>query len=222
MISNRCSSLRAISELAQDLQKTLDVSKLLLEELSSWHQQYSQQLCNPTEEATSLSTVCTLGYHYVQMTIFRAIIRPFVANTNIAPESARHTAQLPRDSQDIMRFARTGVRSSTLSATTFVKTLKEEHFHMFWPHWSQVAFSSICFLDLMMAVSSSDTQEATDWFRDLHVARKEIRLKSNMLPVLRLGLLRIDAVFWKGVGKVLQLQPHVEEALHASLQPSSS
>lgn len=221
-MSNQCSSLRAISGLAQDLPKTLDVSKLLLEELSSWHQEFSQQSHSLTEEATSLSTVCTLGYHYVQMTIFRAIIRPFVTNINTTTEPAHTTGQLLKDNQDVIGFARTGVRSSTTSATTFVKSLKEEHFHMFWPHWSHVAFSSICFLDLMMAVSSSDIQEATAWFRDLHVARREIRLKSNMLPVLRLGLLRIDAVFWKGIGQVLHLQPHVEEALQASLHPNMS
>jgi hypothetical protein len=32
-----------------------------------------------------------------------------------------------------------------------------------------------------------------------------------------LGLLRIDAIFWKGVDKVLYLQPHVQEAFQASL-----
>jgi hypothetical protein len=88
---------------------------------------------------------------------------------------------------------------------------------MFWPHWSQVAFSSICFLDLMMAVSSPDTEEAVNWFRNLQKVRKEMRLKANMLPVLRLGLLRIDAIFWKGAEKVLHLQPHVKDALIISM-----
>ena len=92
---------------------------------------------------------------------------------------------------------------------------------MFWPHWSQVAFSCICFLNLLMAITSPDIQEATTWFRDLHMTRKEMRLKSNMLPVLRLGLLRIDALFWKGIDKVLHLQPHVQDALAASMDTST-
>jgi hypothetical protein len=156
------------------------------------------------------------------MTIFRAIIRPFVAKININHDTADITGQLPADPQDVMSFARTGVRSSTTSAASFVKSLKEELFHMFWPHWSQVAFSSTCFLNLMMATSSPDTQEAITWFRDLHAVRKEMRLKSNMLPVLRLGLLRIDAIFWKGVDEVLLLQPHVRDALQASIHPDTS
>lgn len=92
---------------------------------------------------------------------------------------------------------------------------------MFWPQWSQVAFSSICFLELMMAVSSPDTEEAVIWFQSLQKVRKEMRLKASMLPVLRLGLLRIDALFWKGIDKVLHLEPHIKDALQTSLETNS-
>lgn len=218
---NHHSSLYAINDLASNVPKTLEVSKALLKELSSWHQEFSQRR-ESSKEAASLYTVCALGYHYVQMTIYRAIIRPFVAKPNFVTDAATTTGQPPRDHQDVEDFARTGVRSSTTAATAFLKSLKEEHFNMFWPHWSQVAFSSICFLCLLMATSSSDTQEAIAWFQDLHAARKDMRLKSNMLPILRLGLLRIDAVFWKGIDKVLVLQPHVKDALQASLHPTTS
>lgn len=88
---------------------------------------------------------------------------------------------------------------------------------MFWPQWSQVAFSSICFLDLMMAISSPSTEEAVNWFHRLHIVRRQMRLKANMLPVLRLGLLRIDAIYWKGVEKVIHLPPHIMDALQISV-----
>lgn len=135
-------------------------------------------------------------------------------------EAAEVADHLHGSQKEVTGFARTGVRSSTIAAANFVKNLREEHFHMFWPQWSQVAFSCICFLDLLMAITSPDMQEATTWFQDLHNARKEMRLKSNMLPVLRLGLLRIDAIFWKGIDKVLRLQPHVKNALEATLAPN--
>ncbi|KAJ8117656.1 hypothetical protein OPT61_g1205 [Boeremia exigua] len=218
----RLFSLTAISDLTSNLPKTLDVSKPLLDELTSWHHEYLQQPFDSAEKDTSLYTVCTLGYHYIQMTIFRAIMRPFVANIDSDAETTEMTGQSAEDQRDVLNFARTGVRSTTTSATSFVKSLKEEHFHIFWPHWCQVALSSICFLELMMAASSQETQEATSWFRDLHAVRKEMRLKSNMLPVLRLGLLRIDAVFWKGIDNVILLQPHVKDALQASLETSAS
>jgi hypothetical protein len=202
------------------VQKTLDTSKKLVSDLSDWYLDFAQHIPGHCEEAASLPAVSTLGYHYVQMTIIRAIMRPFLARVDASTNIVDATNRPPRDQHEIVGFARTGVRSSTTNAAKFVKDLKEDHFHMFWPHWSQVAFSCICFLDLVMAISSPNMEEAVEWFRDLHTMRKEIRLKSNMLPVLRLGLLRIDAVFWKGVDKVLHLQPHVQEALHVSLNPN--
>jgi hypothetical protein len=192
-----------------------------LEELSNWHEQY--QLLTPTQsgESTALSTVCILGYHYVKMTIFRAIIRPIIAEDRSNSETTGNTGRLSNQ-QELIGFARTGVRSSTSAAAELVTNLKEEHFHMFWPHWSQVAFSSICFLDLMMAVSSPTTEEAAIWFQQLQTVRRHMRLKANMLPVLRLGLLRIDAVYWKGVEKVINLPSHVMEALRMNMTASAT
>jgi hypothetical protein len=192
-----------------------------LEELSNWHEQY--QLLTPTRsgESTALSTVCILGYHYVKMTIFRAIIRPIIAEDRSNSETTGNTSRLSNQ-QEVIGFARTGVRSSTSAAAELVTNLKEEHFHMFWPHWSQVAFSSICFLDLMMAVSSPTTEEAAIWFQQLQTVRRHMRLKANMLPVLRLGLLRIDAVYWKGVEKVINLPSHVMEALRINMTASAT
>ncbi|KAH3941919.1 hypothetical protein HBH70_179610 [Parastagonospora nodorum] len=214
-------SLRAVQETTSNVQHTLNISKVLLQELSNWHQDCPQPAESSDQDAVSLPTICILGYHYVQMTIFRAIVRPFVANSGPVETGDVVTHSLTNH-QDVNGFARTGVRSSTTAASKYVKSLREEHFHMFWPHWSQVAFSCICFLNLLMAITSPDMQEATTWFRDLHMTRKEMRLKSNMLPVLRLGLLRIDALFWKGIDKVLRLQPHVQDALAASMDTSTS
>lgn len=72
-----------------------------------------------------------------------------------------------------------------------------------------------------MAVSASSKEEALLWFQDLLATRKEMRLKSATLPILRLGLLRIDALFWKGLDKVLHLPSHVQEALVSSLKPNT-
>jgi hypothetical protein len=187
-----------------------------LEELHSWHEQY--QLLAPThsDETTSLLTVSTLGYHYVKMTIFRAIIRPIVSECYPNSAMMGGTNRFS-DQPEFIDFARTGVGFSTSAAADFITGLKEEHFHMFWPHWSQVAFSSICFLDLLMAVSSPSTEEAVTWFQQLQMVRRQMRLKANMLPVLRLGLLRIDAVYWKGIEQVINLPPHVMDALKISV-----
>lgn len=147
------------------------------------------------------------------------MIRPLFAKFTPGSDTINITTQIPEDQQGIVDFARAGVRSSTTAAAKFVEDLREDHFHMFWPHWCQVAFSCIGFQQLMLAISAPDTQDAVERFRELQMIRREMRLKSNMLPVLRLGVLRIDAIFWKGVDKVLHLQPHVKDALEISLLP---
>lgn len=195
----------------------MSISKQLLEELSAWQAQPSTNL----DKSGSLSIICTLGYHYVQLTIFRAIIRPFIVTTRSSFGVAESADHPPINRQEVVGFARTGVRTTTTAAAKFVSNLREEHFDIFWPQWSQVAFSSICFLDLEMALSSPDTEEAATWFQSLQNVRKEMRLKANMLPVLRLGLLRIDSLFWKGIDKVLHLEPHVKDALRTSLDTNS-
>ncbi|KAF2441399.1 hypothetical protein P171DRAFT_465214 [Karstenula rhodostoma CBS 690.94] len=206
-------SLRAVSELTSDFRKTLDISKQLLEHLSEWHSGLVADTGEHAELAVPLTTLSTLGYHYVQMTIYRAIIRPTL-NTARSPSTRLHV--LPEEEHDIVRFVRTGVQSATTATTTFVQSLQQEHLHMFWPQWTQVAFSCICFLQLLMASSSLHTEEAVSWFKDLHATRKEMRLKSDMLPVLRLGLLRIDSLFWKRIDKVLHLNSDLQQAFEAS------
>jgi hypothetical protein len=149
-------------------------------------------------------------------------MRPMLADFGCMNYRKGVSSHIPATQQEVVGFARTGMRSSTTAAANFVKNLREEHLHMFWPQWSQIAFSCICFLDLLMAISSPDKNEAVAWFKDLHEARKEMRLKSNMLPVLRLGLLRIDAIFWKGVEEVVYMEPHVKDALSASMDNNAA
>ncbi|KAK7191060.1 transcriptional regulatory protein C25B8.11 [Paraphaeosphaeria sporulosa] len=207
-------SLRAVHELASDFRTTLDISKRLLEHLSEWHNGHIADSSDHAEQAVSLMTLSTLGHHYVQMTIYRAIIRPTLSAARWSTSTPLHVRQ--EEEQEIVRFARTGLQSATTAATAFIKSLQQEHLHMFWPQWSQVAFSCICFLQLLMASSSPHMEEAVSWFEDLHATRKLMRLKSDMLPVLRLGLLRIDALFWKRIDKVLHLNPDLQQALEAS------
>lgn len=207
------SSLRAMTVLSADFESTLNISKELLEELSAWQGKYVQQSSELEVESSCLGPAVTLGHRYIQMTIFRAITRPIL---NESSSLSSIVDEPSRTNHDVVMFARTGVKSATTAATTFIKTLQQEHFDLFWPQWSQVAFSSICFLELLMASSSPTTEEAISWFQDLHATRKVMRARSNMLPILRLGLLRIDALYWKRVEKVLHLRPDLIDALNVS------
>lgn len=213
------SSLRAVATLLSNFKSTLDVSKVLLEELFAWQSEYVQRSAELEVASNCLEPAITLGHLYIQMTIFRAIVRPILDASSSLSDVVDESSGA---SHDVVTFARTGVKSATTAATTFIETLKQEHFDLFWPQWSQVAFSSICFLNLLMASSAPTTQAAISWFEDIHGTRKIMRARSNMLPTLRLGLLRIDAIYWKRVEKVLHLRPDLLDALKASQRDNTT
>jgi hypothetical protein len=222
-------SLRAIKNLSSNPQATLDSARPLLEELMSWHRTFSttlkpdhqkqqQQLHrssgpNPHSEDSHLP-VYELGYHYTRILILRAVIRPFVASITTSPTTDQphpSTAALPTEA---LQNARLGIRSCTSDLLSYLRSLTPtETAHTFWPPWASSVFSSLCYLLLLMVAMSADVEDARDWMGELQALRTELRLKERGMPVLRLGLLRVDSVFWKGVAAVVRMPSWVDGAL---------
>ncbi|GJD01140.1 fungal specific transcription factor [Colletotrichum higginsianum] len=121
----------------------------------------------------------------------------------------------PRE-DDFELSARRNIKTCTRALTDVIQDLNPDTDGVFWPSWTQLVFSSVCFTLMTMAVSSPDAEEASAWIADLQSTRRGLRLKVASFPFLRLGLLRIDALFWRGITTVLDLRPHVEEAFRAA------
>lgn len=136
---------------------------------------------------------------YVQLIILRAELRPWLRQHCVQPASS-----LER------------MRRCTKALSEVIRNLSPDKDSVFWPPWTQFAFSSVCFTLMTMAVTSPDFEEASSWISDLQSTRRCLRLKVASFPFLRLGLLRIDALFWRGISNVLHLQPHVAEAFKAA------
>lgn len=217
-------SLRAISELGADPWTTLDRARPLLEELKAWHRTFTSTckdhaLSSPAsadsssasaESATDLH-VYELGYHFMRVLILRAVFRPFinqVANASDPRFRVLSSTAEPRQN------ARLGIRACATDALNYVRSLRqEEATYTFWPPWASGVISSLCYLLLLMVATADDYNDAAEWLRELQALRMELRVKSAGLPVLRLGLLRIDSIFWKDVSNVLVLPDHVVAAL---------
>ncbi|KAF6796989.1 transcriptional regulatory protein C25B8.11 [Colletotrichum sojae] len=156
------------------------------------------------------STINRLWVFYVQLIIMRAELRPLLRQHSIqpsyAPDSLSHQASSSRAS----------MRRCTTALSEAIRDLSPDKDSVFWPPWTQFIFSSVCFTLMTMAVTSSDYAEASSWISDLQSTRRCLRLKVASFPFLRLGLLRIDALFWRGITNVLHLQPHVAEAFKAA------
>jgi hypothetical protein len=60
----------------------------------------------------------------------------------------------------------------------------------------------MCNLALLLHVTADSSEEVQECRALLDHARRTVRLQSKSFDVLRFSLLRIDAIFWKGLDNV--------------------
>lgn len=186
-----------------DYRLALTRARPLLERLTAWQKKKTVSE-NLLDDPLALESICNLGYHFLRVSIFKSIIAQFENSFVTSP-------YMNQEYQEAQKFVRTGLFTASTSSASFLRNLKQEEFHIFWPSWSQRAFCSFGFICVSMAMSSHMAQEASEWFRVLNVIRKQLRLKAGFLPILQLGILRIDSIFWRGPKQVLAMSQHVEQ-----------
>ncbi|KAH7145599.1 fungal-specific transcription factor [Dactylonectria estremocensis] len=204
-------SLRSVQAFVDNPEAGLDIANKLMQGLVS-----NRRTPNPdyqqaqSDSSSIMRTILTLGHHQTALLILRSVVRPYLGITS---EVLNTSLLEPRET------TRLRMKDCLVDFFKFIRSLKTDDVNGFWPPWCQSAFSLLCFTELLMTVSSLTFDETTMWIEILQETRIQLRLKSSSLPVLRLGLLRIDAVFWRGVNKVLKLEPHVLDALKVSSEP---
>ncbi|KAF5626992.1 transcriptional regulatory [Fusarium sp. NRRL 52700] len=200
---NRLYSLRSLSlgQSPADLQRTvLELSG------SPEHTKPDRRSSKDSKNDNSMPGIAIkLGYYYTQLLILRAAMH---AQSSHASASNTSDQWSPRES----------LKTVLGQYFDFLKNLKSDETAEHWPPWCQSAFSSLCFAMLFMFVSATTYEEAFSCMELLQATRRQMRLKANAFVVIRLGLLRMDAIFWRGVDQVLKLEPHVKLALAASKQ----
>lgn len=152
------------------------------------------------------NTILSLAHHFTALTTLRATLRTYIHDDSGALND-RSGASLEH-----CLVLRMNMESCVNEFSEFVRGLKPEESNGLWPPWCQTAFSALLFTSLLMIVSSPSQNEATRLIKQLQTTRKQLRLKATSLAVLRLGLLRIDAVFWRGPEQVMGLSRHVKSA----------
>ncbi|CAI7655814.1 unnamed protein product [Penicillium discolor] len=201
-------SPRAVNTISTDYEKTIALTGPLLKDFFSWYRPVSAPSADfrtsNQDRPIGLERTLEMNYHYIHLSICRAILRPFLQPT---VEKLNETEYIMAREQ-----ARIQAETCILAAAEFIHELRPEDLEALWPAWSATAFSSICFQILHMAASSVDKSEADKWVTCLHKVRRDMRLKAEILPCLHLGLLRIDSIFWKGIENVLHLEDHVRQA----------
>ncbi|KAK1724383.1 fungal-specific transcription factor domain-containing protein [Colletotrichum acutatum] len=191
-------SVRGVNDLTNNHERTSVLTKSLLQSLSS--------IAGPANSESNSQRSAQL---YVRMIILRAGLRPVLVQSTTDHNLSEREASMAEELKQSMRDCTRGL-------SNVVKSLSSDTDNVFWPSWTQLIFSSICFTQMTMAISSHNHQEAFGWITDLQSTRQSLRLKVVSFSFLRLGLLRIDALFWRGLTDVLHLEEHVKEAFKAA------
>ncbi|CAA9956767.1 fungal specific transcription factor domain protein [Pyrenophora teres f. maculata] len=193
-------SLKAVQVLARDYEGTLRKAQTLVEELNRWYSAATDIQCDSQDEDINLSGPLLLGGHVVKVLLFRAILRPFnVLRSNVDTSSSTHECR----ELEARRLSRAGAKACVASFVAFTSSLESSWIHGFWPFWCTLGWSTLCNLTLLLHVTSESPEEAQECRILLDRTRRAVRLQSKSLEILRFSLLRIDAIFWKGLDNVL-------------------
>jgi hypothetical protein len=106
--------LHAANELVLDHKKTLRLARPLQCDLSAWHDGFHQPL-ESENDLTTVSTINILGFHFTQINIFRAILRPFFAN------GRQLESDLSPEEVETIRVCRLGTRECVEATLKFIE-----------------------------------------------------------------------------------------------------
>lgn len=167
---------------------------------------------NATAPSSSMEQTCyieidhvaEIHYHYLHLNIIRAMLRPFL--------HPNRDENRPIEYLSLRSKVRSRAKACISAVVDFMRSLGSNDREILWPAWSATVFSSINFQILLMAISSLDLEESAYYWEYLHRLRRDMRLQADALPHLRLGLLRIDSIFWKGLDAVFRLDEHIRQA----------
>ncbi|KAJ0357524.1 hypothetical protein COL154_010005 [Colletotrichum chrysophilum] len=138
-----------------------------------------------------------LAYITAKVAVFKALLRP---KSNEAPAEARAAL-------------RTGAMAVAREMYDFLAKLGPHHLEAFWHSYSRVNFAIASNFIVLLFALSPTLPDAEDALTLLTQWRSLLRIKSRSCDLLNLSLLRLDATFVAGLGKLIELAPAAAEAV---------
>ena len=116
--------------LTPDYQRTLIISRELLQELTSWYQNLSSYFHgdSPHKEPDARFSI-HLCYHAVKITIIRALLRPFYHSGTTMPGNVNERTEWVSSRNN----CRLGAKTAGIAASKSVSMLRVSHYQSFWP-----------------------------------------------------------------------------------------
>ncbi|KAM0704586.1 hypothetical protein Q7P35_008820 [Cladosporium inversicolor] len=198
-------SIRAARRLQSDLEGTIDVAKPLRIRLTEWQQQLPQtlrlntsptpnssprQLRNPSQSPLDGNGSLHLAYITAKIELFRAMLRPRITDSSSA---------------SAVQALRSGALAVGREVLDFLDGLSARELEAFWASYSRANFTLISSFFLHLFVSAEVVDDARECLELLEGWRGALRLKSRSCDLLNLALLRLDGVFVRGLGELVEL-----------------
>lgn len=195
-ILQRLFTIKALTRLADDMEATLEICRPLmaaLQQLEAGTQYEGGRFINPPN-----LRLCHLA---AELLLFRAILRPTKVSTPFSPLEGALLAR------------RDGAKACCRSAIELVASLRLQEYQSFWYSWSRFIFAIISSFQMLVFVTATSTDEALECKDLVHRWRRELRVHATAFKIMTLGVLRLDAMFWVGLDRLIMLSPEASAAL---------
>ncbi|KAJ0300972.1 hypothetical protein COL516b_008149 [Colletotrichum fioriniae] len=194
-----------VSQLGPDdfgdsLETTFEVARPLRIELAEWLQTRpdvgEQPSASLPECGLDGNGSLKLAYITAKIAVFKALLRP-------------KSIEVPTEARTALR---TGSMTIAREMHDFLAKLEAHHLEAFWHSYSRVNFAIASNFIVLLFALSPTLSEAEDALALLIQWRGLLRIKSRSCDLLNLSLLRLDAIFVAGLGKLIELTPAAAEA----------
>lgn len=203
-IVNQFYSLKAMND-RTDVSTILQKAKPLQLRLREWYHSLPEEVQMSSVQPRKLSSngYLQLAYFAAELTLHRKIISVIYQQNRSSNDGL----------DEVVEICRSAARARLLAAIEFVRDLKLEHIHSFWPSSSSSNFTLIGTFALLLYVSSS-TEEEANFFKDqifnyrwvLKITSKGFDLASEALLNLEIICSRIPNFSNDKAGLSLQRQ----------------
>ncbi|KAI9925600.1 hypothetical protein AWENTII_012739 [Aspergillus wentii] len=186
-------------------------------------------------------TAIHFAYLLLVVFIYRALLRP-MARSSSPPlifdvdEMPASASTLAVDDYSILDFADVpdiesfpvvdlsdahGTGETTLNAAercasiiiSFTRRLTASDFTGFWYSWSRIGFATVSNFTMLLLVQAPNSERAVKGKHLVDSWLRVLRCQSLSFPLVKLGLTRLDAMHWAGLGQTFVLPQHVQDVV---------
>ncbi|KAK7902282.1 hypothetical protein LTR67_001927 [Exophiala xenobiotica] len=166
--------------------------------IQQWRQKLPPDVLKPTKELMEDDGLDNCGplrltYLTLELLVFRALLRPLA----FQPGTSEQEMSEPRST--IFQNS----QSCAKLVLELVAALKANHFVNFWPSYTRYQLSYMTNFALLLFVQSPSMAIAKENKLLLDKWRITVRMQSRAWPVLKLAVMRLDAVVWKGLDHIV-------------------